>query len=73
MLAARILGAANEIADGFKDEIAQLRLIAREPAVSAELWLRSRHGTWRFFLITAAVLIEIDRDRKPLAAMVPEG
>lgn len=72
MFAARILGAANEIADEFRDEIAQLRLIARDAAVSAELWLRSKHGTWRFFLITAAGLIEIDRDGKPLAAMASE-
>jgi hypothetical protein len=73
MFAARILGAASEIADDFKDEIAQLRLIARDAAVSAELWLRSKHGTWRFFLVTAAGLIEIDRDGKPLAAMAPEA
>ncbi len=68
MFAARIFGAANEIANDFKDEITQLRVIARDAAVSAELWLRSKHGTWRFFLITAAGLIEIDRDGKPLAA-----
>ena len=68
MFAARILGAASEIAGDFKDEIAQLRIIARDAAVSAELWLRSKHGTWRFFLVTAAGLIEIDREGKPLAA-----
>ncbi len=73
MFAARILGAASEIADDFKDEIAQLRIIARNAAVSAELWLRSKHGTWRFFLVTAAGLIEIDRDGRPLAAMVLAG
>jgi len=73
MFAARILGAANEIAGDFKNEIAQLRLIARDAAVSAELWLRSKHGIWRFFLVTAAGLIEIDRSGKPLAAMAPEA
>jgi len=73
MFAARILGASGEIADYFKDEIAQLRVIARDAAVSAELWLRSKHGTWRFFLVTATGLIEIDRDGKPLAVMAPEA
>ena len=70
MFAARILGAVSEITDDFKDEIEQLRIIARDAAVSAELWLRSKHGTWRFFLVTASGLTEIDRDGKPLAAGV---
>jgi hypothetical protein len=70
MFAARILGAVSEITYDFKDEIEQLRIIARDVAVSAELWLRSKHGTWRFFLVTASGLTEIDRDGKPLAAGV---
>ncbi|MDO8872593.1 MAG: hypothetical protein Q7V05_07685 [Methanoregula sp.] len=64
MFAARILGAVSEITDDFKDEIEQLRIIARDAAVSAELWLRSKHGTWRFFLVTGSGLTEIDRDGK---------
>ncbi|MDP3563003.1 MAG: hypothetical protein Q8R70_00790 [Methanoregula sp.] len=70
MFAARIIGAVSEIPDDFKDEIGQLRIIARDKAISAELWLRSKHGTWRFFLVTASGLSEIDRDGKPLAAGV---
>ena len=70
MFAARIFGAVSEITDDFRDEIKQLRIIARDAAVSAELWLRSKHGTWRFFLVTAFGLTEIDRDGKPLAAGV---
>ncbi|MEI7857241.1 MAG: hypothetical protein WCH85_07040 [Methanomicrobiales archaeon] len=70
MFAARIFGAVSEITDDFKDEIEQLRIIARDKAVSAELWLRSKHGTWRFFLVTASGLTEIDRDGKPLVAGV---
>jgi hypothetical protein len=31
-------------------------------AISRELWLRSRHGTWRFFRVTADGLVEIGRD-----------
>jgi hypothetical protein len=44
-----------------KEEIAQLRIIARDAAITAELWLRSKHGTWRFFLVTPSALVEIDR------------
>jgi hypothetical protein len=68
MFAPQILVAIEQIAGDFKDEIAQLRLIARDAAISAELWLRSKHGTWRFFLVTGTGLIEIDRDGKPLVA-----
>jgi len=68
MFAPQILVAIKQIAGDFKDEIDKLRIIARDAAISAELWLRSKHGTWRFFLVTGAGLIEIDRDGKPLAA-----
>jgi hypothetical protein len=44
----------------------QLRIIARDAVISARLWLRSKHGTWRFFLITQATLVEIDREGKRL-------
>ena len=66
MFAAQILAAIVEIADDFKDEITQLRIIARDAAITAELWLRSKHGTWRFFLVTATGLVEFDREGKPL-------
>ena len=66
MFAPQILAAIVEIADDFKDEITQLRIIARDAAIRAELWLRSKHGTWRFFLVTATGLVEIDREGKPL-------
>ncbi len=29
-----------------------------------ELWIRSRHGTWRFFQVTRSTLVEIDRKGK---------
>ena len=66
MFAPHILAAIAEIADDFKDEITQLRIIARDAAITAELWLRSKHGTWRFFLVTATGLVELDREGKPL-------
>ena len=64
MFAPAILATIQELTDEFKEEIAQLRLIARDTAITAELWLRSKHGTWRFFLVTPNSLVEIDREGK---------
>jgi hypothetical protein len=61
MFAPEILATIQQIAVDFKEEIAQLRIIARDAAITAELWLRSKHGTWRFFLVTPNSLVEIDR------------
>ena len=36
----------------------------RNAAVTAELWIRSNHGTWWFFLVTPSTQVEIDRDGK---------
>ena len=57
-----------ELADDFKEEITRLRIIARDAAITAELWLRSKHGTWRFFLVTPNSLVEIDRKGKRLVS-----
>jgi hypothetical protein len=62
MFAPTILATILELTDEFKEEIAQLRLIARDAAITAELWIRSKHGTWRFFLVTPNSLVEIDRE-----------
>jgi hypothetical protein len=66
MFAPGILATIQQLADDFKEEIAQLRIIARDAAITAELWLRSKHGTWRFFLVTQNSLVEIDREGKLL-------
>ena len=66
MFAPEILATTRQLADDFKEEIAQLRIIARDAAITAELWLRSKHGTWRFFLVMPDSLVEIDREGKPL-------
>jgi hypothetical protein len=55
-------------AEQYKKVIAQLRLVARDPAVVAELWIRSRHGTWRFFLVTSSTLAGIDREGKRIVS-----
>ena len=64
MFAPQILATIHELANYYRKEIAQLRLIARDAAITAELWIRSKHGTWRFFLVTPDFLVEIDRDGK---------
>jgi hypothetical protein len=64
MFAPAILATVHELADYYRQEIAQLRLIARDAAITAELWIRSKHGTWRFFLVTPSTLVEIDRGGK---------
>jgi len=66
MFAPTILATIQELTDEFKEEIAQLRLVARDAAITAELWIRSKHGTWRFFLVTPSTLVEIDREGKRL-------
>jgi len=45
MFAPEILATTRQLADDFKEEIAQLRIIALDAAITAELWLRSKHGT----------------------------
>ena len=64
MFAPAILATVYELADYYWKEIAQLRLIARDAAITAELWIRSKHGTWRFFLVTPNSLAGIDREGK---------
>jgi hypothetical protein len=64
--APEILASLADIAVDFREEIRRLRLIARDAAVTAELWLRSKHGTWRFFLVTEKDLIELDCHGWPL-------
>ncbi len=68
MFAPAILATIQELTDEFKEEVAQLRLIARDVAITAELWLRSKHGTWRFFLVMPSTLVEIDREGKRLVS-----
>ena len=68
MFAPDILATTRQLTDDFKEEIAQLRIIARDAAITAELWLRSKHGTWRFFLVTPNSLVEIDRGGKPVVS-----
>lgn len=68
--AEQILASLAGVASDFQEEIRKLRIIARDAAITAELWIRSRHGTWRFFLVTDTGLTEIDRQGWPLVKAV---
>lgn len=63
--AGRILLSLPEITATFHDEILRLSLITNNTTISRELWLRSKHGTWRFFRITETGPIELDRCGQP--------
>ena len=66
MFAPKILAPIPELADYYRKDLARLRVIARDTAVSIEFWIRSRHGTWRFFQVTPSSIVEIDREGKRL-------
>ena len=59
-----ILASIPDLSEYYKKDLARLRLIARDAANMLELWIRSRHGTWRFFQVTRSTLVEIDREGK---------
>ncbi|PKL64041.1 MAG: hypothetical protein CVV32_10285 [Methanomicrobiales archaeon HGW-Methanomicrobiales-3] len=64
MFAPKILAGTPELVEYYQKDLARLRLIARDAANVIELWIRSRHGTWRFFQVTPSTIVEIDRDGK---------
>ena len=64
MFAPKILATIPELVEYYEKDLTRLRLIARDAAVTAELWIRSRHGTWRFFQVTPSSIVEIDREGK---------
>jgi len=64
---AHIHAPAEELAWEFKESLERLCRIPKHESISRELWLRSRHGTWRFFRIIAECLVELGRDGQPLA------
>ena len=68
MFAPKILAGIPELADYYRNDPARLRVIARDAAITIELWIRSRHGTWRFFQVTPSTLVEIDREGKRIGS-----
>ena len=66
--AERILLALPEVEFLYRDAIAGLRTLASPDTISRELWLHSRHGTWRFFRVLEPGLAEISADGRLLTA-----
>ncbi|WP_292370655.1 hypothetical protein [Methanoregula sp. UBA64] len=62
----RIHAPAAELANEFRDELFGLGRIPVHTDISRELWLRSRHGTWRFLRLTPDSLVELGQDGRVL-------
>ena len=63
---ARIRATPDEIAAEFRESLQRLRAIVENSAISRELWIRSKHGTFRFFRLTERGLVEINEHGQPL-------
>lgn len=50
----------------YRETIVGLRSIMATEHISRELWLRSRHGTWRFFRVAKTGLVELSRNGIPV-------
>jgi len=70
---ARIHAPVAEIFHDFPETLIRLGRIALHDAISRELWLRSRHGSWRFFRLMENYLVELGRDGLPLPGEIPAG
>ena len=62
----RIFLTLAEAEEFYRDTITGLRAIVSTENISRELWLRSRHGTWRFFRVLKTGLAELSRNGMPL-------
>ena len=71
--APEILVPVAQIMRDYRKDIDKLRFICRDASTSLELWLRSRHGTWRFFRIERDTIFEIDRQGNPLEPKTSQG
>jgi hypothetical protein len=61
----KITATIQEIEHAYHDLIAELRLFPVSAQILLELWIYSRHGTYRFFRLGEAGLVELDRDGWP--------
>ena len=58
----RIHAPVAELVNDFRDELFGLGRIPVHTDISRELWLRSRHGTWRFLRLTPDSILELGQD-----------
>jgi hypothetical protein len=62
----KITATIREIEYAYQNLIGELRLFPESAQILLELWLYSKHGTYRFFRIGEAGLAEVDRDGIPV-------
>ena len=65
----KITATIREIEHTFQDLIAELRLFPVSAQILRELWIYSKHGTYRFFRINEAGLTEVDQHGMPVPPM----
>ena len=63
--ARRIHGTLEEIERQFQDTLLQLRSFSSSNLIRRELWIYSRHCTWRFFCIGEPGIVEICQNGAP--------
>lgn len=61
----KITATIHEIGHVYRDLIAELRLFPESAQIVPELWVYSKHGTYRFFRIGGDGLLEIDQNGIP--------
>jgi hypothetical protein len=62
----KIIATIKEIEHAYQDLIAELRLFPASAQILLELWIYSKHGTYRFFRIGETGLAEVGRDGMPV-------
>ena len=69
----KIVAPVNEIEFVCRRMIAELRLFPPSQQIRLELWVYSKHGTYRFFRLTTAGLEEIQQSGEPGTAGPANG
>lgn len=67
----KIVAPVSEIEFVCRRMIAELRLFPPSQQIRLELWVYSRHGTYRFFRLTDAGLEEIQQNGETAPATIP--
>jgi len=63
----KITATIREIEHTYRDLIAELRLFPVSAEILRELWIYSKHGTYRFFRIRETGLVEVDQHGMPVS------
>jgi hypothetical protein len=62
----KITATIQEVEYVYRNLIAELRLFPASAQILLELWIYSKHGTYRFFRVGEAGLVEVDREGVPV-------